>query len=134
MEDDHRMQIIDEGNITNYIIHYQYGKDDLKSIYPYADTEWEHTWSPSIPYEEKDYLSNPQAYVDIIKKLNSEYITELKEEGRYLVWYTMSTRMVKNPLFDDNKTIRDSGLPLSSYKMYILDIGDYNGENNETLY
>lgn len=117
--------------VTTYVTPLLYrGKDDLKSIYPYYDDEWSHTYSPDkdVPRTEQEYLANPRLYELKIAELNMAYIDRFKGTMRYLEPYVIWIGIMRNPWFDDPKV--PIGGPLESHRIVFLDTEDFDGESN----
>lgn len=56
------------------------------------------------------------------KQRNSDYIKQLKEEGRFEEEYEIKLELVNNPTFDSNNVIiANNSNPLESFKLIFLD-------------
>lgn len=122
----------DNPNVTIYVSQLKYrGKDDLKSLYPYAHDEWSRTYSPDIDWTEEQYLANPAGYREQIRQDNEDYIAELYRTKKYLEPYVTRMSIMYNPLFDGPRSFPPGQKnPLESYRMIFLDTSGYDGESN----
>ncbi len=118
------MQISKQDKFTTYTQTKIYGKDDLKSIYPYWSTEWETTFHPEFKdVTEQWYLDHTSEYNERVNKWNENHIKELKEKGLFETEYHTSISFMHNPLYDDNKI--DFKPKLESHKVVFLNFSKY---------
>jgi hypothetical protein len=108
-----------DSEVKEYLFVGQKGVHDLKSQYPYHG-EWS-TFSSYYDVTEEQYLNDPTAYQERIKKDNEQYISELKEKGEFKDNYTVKIQIPFNKEFDS--TIESSLPTLESYQMLIYDYG-----------
>lgn len=67
----------------NYRYTGRQGIDDLKSMSPYSEDQWEPKYQGLFGVSEEDYLRNPEAYQKQVEEFNAKYIADLFLKGEY---------------------------------------------------
>lgn len=77
------------------------GIDDLVSIYPYTEDEWNPKYTGDrFGITEREYKSDRQAYQKIVEEHNAKYVAQLKAKGEYGKEHQINFNFMTYPEFD----------------------------------
>jgi hypothetical protein len=118
--------------MERYKFKQRYGIDDLKSLFAFhGNSQGDETRTNSIELYKLSEgwlsfvfdceLTEEAIFNEIESRViyNNNYISKLKESGKYGIEYEVIVNLQENPLLDNNYPIKQ---PIDSYKMILLDL------------